>query len=116
MARRKGWILTQGKGVDARCLDLANSDCRDWYVSKLVPLLKCGIDGWWDDEGEITGTTYFWWNQAEGTALAAVNPNSAALDDRSFLWAGTPAVRRGGVDRGYSIGLADSWRKRRATC
>ncbi|HEY1923032.1 MAG TPA: TIM-barrel domain-containing protein, partial [Tepidisphaeraceae bacterium] len=76
MARNAGWILPGGKGVDARCLDLANPSCSDWYAAQLIPLLKCGIDGWWDDEGEITDTTYYWWNQAEVKALAAVNPDA----------------------------------------
>jgi len=47
---------------------------RDWYAKQLVPLLKMGIDGWWNDEGEQTYTTYTYWNQSEAMALAQVDP------------------------------------------
>lgn len=105
MARRKGWILPQGNGVDARCLDFANSDCRDWYARQLIPLLRCGIDGWWDDEGEITVTTYYWWNQAQAMALAAVNPARRLWTiDRSF----EPGVQRFGA-AAWTADIPSDW-------
>jgi alpha-glucosidase len=105
MARRKGWILPQGNGVDARCLDFANADCRDWYAQQLVPLLKNGIDGWWDDEGEITVTTYYWWNQAQAQALAAVNPAARLWTiDRSF----EPGLQRFGASA-WTGDIASNW-------
>ena len=86
MARRKGWILRHGTGVDARCLDLANLNCRRWYAQQLIPILRCGVDGWWDDEGEINTTTYWYWNQAEQLAQDAVKPSERAwFLDRSFM-------------------------------
>ena len=71
----QGWILNRARqGTDMRCLDYGNPAVRDWYATQMVPLIKAGIDGWWDDEGELTYTSYTYWNQAEALALAQVDP------------------------------------------
>jgi alpha-glucosidase len=97
MARAKGWILAQGKsgeGIDARCLDFSNPEVRAWYIDQTVPLLKQGVDGWWDDEGEITYTQYYWWNKAEQDALAQVHPDARLWTiDRAFA----PGNQRYGI-------------------
>jgi alpha-glucosidase len=97
MARSKNWILAPGKSgeqIDTRCLDFSNPAVRDWYAKQLIPLLKQGIDGWWDDEGEITYTQYYWWNQAEADALAQVHPNDRLWTiDRAFA----PGSQRFGI-------------------
>jgi alpha-glucosidase len=78
MARSRGWILPGrgpgGERIYARCLDFGNPLVRTWYADHLVPLLRQGVAGWWDDEGELTYTLYDRWNQAEGEALAKVHP------------------------------------------
>jgi alpha-glucosidase len=57
-------------------------------------LLRQGVDGWWDDEGEINYTQYYWWNTAEAQALAQVNPEARLWTiDRAFL----PGVQRFGI-------------------
>jgi alpha-glucosidase len=92
MARSKGWILppgASGQRIDTRCLDFHNPIVRAWYAHELIGLLQQGIDGWWDDEGEVNYTMYYWWNQAEADALAQVRP-----DDR--LWT---------IDRAFAPGL-----------
>jgi alpha-glucosidase len=97
MAHAKGWILKPGKsgeGIDARCLDFSNPDVRAWYAQQIIPLLKQGVDGWWDDEGEITYTQYYWWNKAEADALAQVRPDDRLWTiDRAFA----PGNQRYGV-------------------
>jgi alpha-glucosidase len=97
MARSKGWILAPGKSgeqIDTRCLDFSNPAVREWYADRLTGLLRQGIDGWWDDEGEITFTTYYWWNRAEADALAQVHPGARLWTiDRAFA----PGVQRFGV-------------------
>lgn len=97
MARSKGWILPAGRNaapIDSRGLDFSNPAVRDWYASKIVPLLRQGVDGWWDDEGEINYTQYYWWNAAEAQALGQVNPEARLWTiDRAFL----PGVQRFGI-------------------
>jgi alpha-glucosidase len=97
MARSNGWILAPGKSgerIDTRCLDFSNPAVRAWYAHQLIPLLQQGIDGWWDDEGEITYTQYYWWNQAEADALAQVRPDDRLWTiDRAFA----PGSQRFGI-------------------
>jgi alpha-glucosidase len=38
-------------------------------------LLKAGVDGWWNDEGEGSFTTYFYWNQTEAKAWSLYRTN-----------------------------------------
>jgi alpha-glucosidase len=85
--RAKGWIAppptSASRGVggltgatEQRLLDYAKPEVRDWYAQQMVPLLKAGIEGWWNDEGEQTFTTYMNWNQSEVDALKLVNPKA----------------------------------------
>jgi alpha-glucosidase len=105
LMRSKGWGLPLGRGVDARCLDFRNADCRAWYAKQLIPLLKAGIDGWWDDEGEISFTEYYWWNQAEAQALAGVNPALRLWTvDRSF----EPGLQRFGA-AAWTADIPSDW-------
>jgi alpha-glucosidase len=91
MARANGWILPPGSSrdqIDARCLNYRDPAVRAWYADQTLDLLKSGVSGWWDDEGELTYTTYYWWNQAEAEALAKANP----------------AMRLWTIDRAFSPG------------
>jgi alpha-glucosidase len=91
MARDKGWGFTSEPGKwRSRDLDFSNPDARAWYASKTIPLLKTGIDGWWDDEGEGTYSNYVYWNMAQREALDAVRPNAR-------LWT---------INRAFQPGLA----------
>lgn len=91
MARAKGWGFRSETGEwKSRDLDFANPDARDWYAERTVPLLKTGIDGWWDDEGEDTYSNYVYWNMAQRQALDAARQNAR-------LWT---------LNRAYQPGLA----------
>lgn len=92
MLRQKEWgFHSTGKDKwDARGIWFANPQARDWYAEQTVPLLKTGVDGWWDDEGEFTYTHYLYWNVAQRTALDAINP-------KARLWT---------IDRAFQPGLA----------
>lgn len=77
MMRNKHWDLggTEGlEGFQARDINFANPDVRDWYVAQSADLLKAGVDGWWNDEGEASFTTYYYWNLAEQEALGRYEP------------------------------------------
>jgi alpha-glucosidase len=97
MARAKGWILPAANSaspIDTRNLDFHNPAVQTWYAQQLIPLLRQGIDGWWDDEGEINYTQYYWWNTAETQALAQVHPNARLWTiDRAFA----PGNQRFGI-------------------
>jgi alpha-glucosidase len=77
MARAKTWDLQSqcGEKVSARDVDFANPLLREWYIEQSADLFKAGADGWWNDEGEATYTTYFYWNLAEREALNRYRPN-----------------------------------------
>ena len=95
MAHHNGWILRPaGPTIDARSLDFSNPAVRAWYADQTEPLLRQGIDGWWNDEGEMTYTTYYWWNQAELAALAKIHPAARPWSlNRAF----TPGLQRLGA-------------------
>ncbi|HUE37336.1 MAG TPA: glycoside hydrolase family 31 protein, partial [Candidatus Acidoferrum sp.] len=78
MMRNKQWGLmgTEGlEGFQARDINFANPNVRDWYVAQSADLLKAGVDGWWNDEGEASFTTYYYWNLAEQKTFAGYKPN-----------------------------------------
>lgn len=76
MVRAKGWGLPPVEGFEARNLDFRNPDVRAWYAQQLGKLINTGIAGWWDDEGELTFTTYYYWNQSQSEALARIRPGA----------------------------------------
>jgi alpha-glucosidase len=79
MIREKGWGMPHIEGheaFDARDINFKNPDVRVWYAQQTGPLLKDGIAAWWDDEGEITFTTYYYWNQAQSDAMATFRPGA----------------------------------------
>lgn len=78
MARAKGWLLPanhpEKNKFHSRDVNFANPEFRKWYVAQSAGLLRDGIDGWWNDEGEGTFTTYFYWNRAEEEAFKRYKP------------------------------------------
>jgi alpha-glucosidase len=77
MLRARHWNLEEKGGgqFQSRNMDFSNPALRDWYVDQSSNLLSAGVDGWWNDEGEASYTTYFYWNQAEAAAWSAYRPN-----------------------------------------
>jgi alpha-glucosidase len=82
--RDRGWITAidsavaggrggRGRGTEQRLLDYSKPEVRDWYARQMAPLLKSGLDGWWNDEGEQTYTMYTYWVQSEVQAQAQVD-------------------------------------------
>ena len=78
MMREKHWDLPDWQsitgGLSSRILNYRDPVVRSWYAGQLKPLLARGIDGWWNDEGEATYTTYYYWNLAEAEAQAKFRP------------------------------------------
>jgi len=72
-ARENGWLISPR--TDSRDLDFSNPGLRTWFEDKTRPMLKTGVDAWWDDEGESYYTLYYWWNTAQFDLLASARPN-----------------------------------------
>jgi alpha-glucosidase len=77
MARAKGWTAfgsDDNNHVTAREVKFENPDFREWYIQHSAPLLRDGVDGWWNDEGESRFTLYYYWNSAEKEAFNEYEP------------------------------------------
>ena len=95
IARHNNWILAPGiSNIDTRVLNFALPDVRNYYSQHTEPLLAKGIDGWWNDEGELTYTLYHHWNNAEQQSLDNVHPT---LRPWSLNRAFSPGLQRTGA-------------------
>ncbi|MCW3092486.1 MAG: yicI 2 [Ferruginibacter sp.] len=72
-ARKNGWLISSN--TDSRDLNYSNAAMRKWYMEKNRPLIKAGVDAWWDDEGESYYTCYYWWNIAQRDLMGSARPN-----------------------------------------
>ena len=104
MARAKGWTLPveNDENYHSRDLNFGNPEFREWYIGQSAGLLQAGIDGWWNDEGESTFTTYYYWNLTEAEALARYRPGMRLWTLNRAFSPGLQRFGRGGVDRRHS--------------
>ena len=72
-ARKNGWLISPN--TDSRDLNFSNPALQKWYKDRNKPLLKSGIDAWWNDEGESYYTCYYWWNKVQYDLLSSERPN-----------------------------------------
>ena len=97
MLRKNHWDLARpGKKekFESRDVDFSNPDFREWYIAQSAPLLRDGVDGWWNDEGEGSFTTYYYWNLAEQSGLARAKPGERLWTlNRAF----SPGLQRFGA-------------------
>ncbi len=80
-AKQRGWALQSPQGVDMR-FDIP--EARTWWWSKQLPLLKAGVDGWWNDEAEQTYDEFFWMTQSQYEGGRAAGPRRVWSLNRSF--------------------------------
>jgi alpha-glucosidase len=96
MVRSNGWAF-HGNGADkyeARDMNFSNPEFSEWYARQSAPLIQAGVDGWWNDEGEGSFTTYFYWNQTEAKAWSIYRPDQRFWTiNRAF----SPGVQRFGA-------------------
>jgi alpha-glucosidase len=107
MARAKGWTLPieNGENYHSRDLNFGNPDLREWYLGQSAGLWRAGIDGWWNDEGESTFTTYYYWNLTEAEALARYRPGQRLWTlNRAF----SPGLQRLGA-AAWTGDIQSSW-------
>ncbi|HTI98762.1 MAG TPA: TIM-barrel domain-containing protein, partial [Dongiaceae bacterium] len=113
MVRSNRWDLrSQGyKNVPARDLDFLNADLREWYIKSSAGLYDAGVAAWWNDEGEATYTTYYYWNLAERAALDRYRPNARLWTlNRAF----SPGTQRFGA-AAWTGDINSSWETLAAT-
>jgi alpha-glucosidase len=117
--RGRGWVTAASelrggsgiapagsRGTEQRLLNYGKKEVRDWYASQLVPLLEAGIDGWWNDEGEQSYTTYTYWNQSEALAVSEANPSHRLWTlNRAFQ----PGLQRYGA-AAWTGDIGSNWR------
>lgn len=108
MIRAKGWNLQieNDEKYHLRDVNFGNPEFREWYIGQSAGLLQAGIDGWWDDEGESTYTTYYYWNLAESEALARYRPGQRLWTlNRAF----SPGLQRLGA-AAWTGDIHSSWK------
>lgn len=89
-AMRQGWILRSPLGTDLR-FDIPAA--RYWWWSHQAPLVKDGVDGWWNDEAEQTADEFFQMAQTEWDGWRAMSPRRAWSINRAFA----PGMQRFGA-------------------
>jgi alpha-glucosidase len=93
------------KSGSSRDLNFIDPNLREWYVQQSANLLKSGVAGWWNDEGEATYTTYFYWNLAERIAMDRYRPNARLWTlNRAF----SPGTQRFGA-AAWTGDIVSSW-------
>jgi len=109
--RAQGWDLAgidpkRADKFDSRDVNYRNPDFRRWYVERTTNLLAQGIDGWWNDEGEASYTTYYYWNLAEQEVLDQTAPDRRLWTiNRAF----SPGVQRLGAGA-WTGDIRTSWK------
>lgn len=102
-ARKNGWLISPE--TDNRDLNFSNTALQKWYGEKNRPLIKAGVDAWWDDEGESYYTCYYWWNKAQYDLLASARPNYRHFTlNRAY----SPGVQRLGYST-WSGDIQSTW-------
>jgi alpha-glucosidase len=117
LLRNNGWLKAAdskiaagsspfgSKGTEQRLIDYDKPGVRDWYANQMAPLLKTGIDGWWNDEGEQSYTTYTYWNQSEVLAQSQAVPAKRMWTiNRAFQ----PGMQRYGATT-WTGDIASNW-------
>ncbi len=89
-ARSQGWVISAPFGTDLR-FDLPVA--RYWWWSHHVPLVRAGVDGWWNDEAEQTPDEFFQMSQAEWEGWRAMSDRRAWSLNRAF----SPGMQRYGA-------------------
>jgi alpha-glucosidase len=80
-AKSRGWAIPAPFGTDLR-FNIAPA--RSWWWNYQLPLLKTGVDGWWNDEAEQAYDEFFYMSQQQYLGGRAVSANRQWSIDRAF--------------------------------
>ena len=97
--RSKDWDFRGGTSYDARDLRYDVPGLRDWYAKQTGPLLRAGIDGWWDDEGGVHLHDLRRLEPGRATGAGRRLPEGTAVDDQPRLPARDGPIRGRRLDR-----------------
>jgi alpha-glucosidase len=89
-AKSSGWSIPAPFGTDLR-FDI--EPARAWWWKYQLPLLKAGVDGWWNDEAEQAYDEFFYMSQQQYLGGRAVSANRQWSIDRAF----SPGLQRYGA-------------------
>ena len=89
-AKKMGWVLSSPIGTDLR-FDLPEAGY--WWWSHQAPLLKAGVDGWWNDEAEQTLDEFFQMTKVQYTGWRSMSPRRSWIINRAFC----PGIQRLGA-------------------
>jgi len=95
-ARDRDWLISAGGQADGgnRNLNYSIPAVREWYQSQMRHYLQDGVDFWWNDEGESTYFTTYWWTVAEADLLHSENADKRFFAiNRDY----TPGMQRYGA-------------------
>ena len=80
-AEARGWLMKAIYGTDLR-FDIP--EARSWWWSHQLPLLKAGVDGWWNDEAEQRYDEFFYMSQQQYLGGRAVSEKRQWSINRAF--------------------------------
>jgi alpha-glucosidase len=80
-AKSLGWAIPAPYGTDLR-FNIAAA--RAWWWNNQLPLLKTGVDGWWNDEAEQAYDEFFYMSQQQYLSGRTASPNRQWSIDRAF--------------------------------
>lgn len=117
LMHEKGWALRSrdwrqegdknvGKTMEARALNFRLPEVRSWYAEQIKPLLETGIDGWWNDEGEVSQSCFYYWRMAQEHAMEKYRDGQRLWTlNRGF----TPGMQRFGA-AAWTGDIFSSWK------
>jgi alpha-glucosidase len=79
--KAQSWLIPAPFGSDLR-FDLPSA--RTWWWDHQLPLLKDGVDGWWNDEAEQAYDEFFYMSKQQYLGGRAESPNRQWSIDRAF--------------------------------
>jgi len=100
-ATKDGWANKMPFGTDLR-FDLP--EARSWWWSHQAPLMKAGVDGWWNDEAEQTYDEFFQMASLQWEGQRALNSRRVWTLNRAFA----PGMQRFGAAV-WSGDITSSW-------
>jgi alpha-glucosidase len=80
-AKAQSWSIAAPLGSDLR-FDIPSA--RSWWWANQLPLLKDGIDGWWNDEAEQAYDEFFYMSKQQYQGGRVVSPKRQWSIDRAF--------------------------------
>eukprot|EP01060_Flectonema_neradi_P019003 TRINITY_DN2599_c0_g2_i3.p1 TRINITY_DN2599_c0_g2~~TRINITY_DN2599_c0_g2_i3.p1 ORF type:complete len:726 (+),score=156.72 TRINITY_DN2599_c0_g2_i3:46-2223(+) len=90
-AKQKGWLNTEGTGVNQRNINFTIPEAREWYSQENMHYLDDGVDFWWDDDGEFQYFNFYNWNHGQTKMLQSYDSSKRYFSiSRAF----TPGLQR----------------------